>query len=254
MNLAWDILNQKVPKDKLVVWWLGMAGFAFKNQSGQAILVDPYLSDFVPQPPGWTRQDVSLLDFRQVAADYILFTHDDFDHFDRPVLPTLARALPNLHFVGPGVCCHALRKMGIRPERILEVNQGEKVSVGSLVVQGHLAIHTPGAIGLVVDFNPGRVYIVGDSVWDDRLCTAPGPLDLLVVPTTPPGYDNLSVEEAARLTACLEPRTVIPCHYGTFPVFDVDPQLFVARVEAVCLSVKAMALHPGEPWNLDLYP
>jgi L-ascorbate metabolism protein UlaG (beta-lactamase superfamily) len=254
MNLAWEILNRRIPKDQLAVWWLGMAGFAFKIQSGQVILVDPYFSDFVPQPPGWIRQDSSPLDFRQVAADFILFTHDDFDHFDRPVLPTLARALPNLHFVGPGVCCDALRELGIRRERILEVNQGEKVSFGSLAFQGQPAIHTAGAIGLVVDFNPGRVYVVGDTVWDDRLCKVPDPLDLLVTPTTPPGYDNLSVEEAVRLTACLVPRAVIPCHYGTFQVFDADPQLFAAKVEALCLPIKALVLHPGEGLNLDICP
>jgi L-ascorbate metabolism protein UlaG (beta-lactamase superfamily) len=42
----------------------------------------------------------------------------------------------------------------------------------------------------------------------------------------------MGVDDAVKATEFLQPKVVIPMHYKTFDVIDVDPQEFVDRVTA----------------------
>ena len=72
-------------------------------------------------------------------------------------------------------------------------------------------------------------------------------LDLAVLPIG----DNftMSPDDALRAVQLLEPQTVIPYHYSTWPPIEQDADAWVARVEKET-SARAAVLKPGESYTL----
>jgi len=56
------------------------------------------------------------------------------------------------------------------------------------------------------------------------------PLDIALLPIG--GNFTMGIDDAVEAVKMLAPHTVIPMHYGTFPVIAVDPQLFRKKVES----------------------
>ncbi len=54
--------------------------------------------------------------------------------------------------------------------------------------------------------------------------------------------DRIDGVEAAKMIGA---RTVIPCHYDTFPPIETDAQTFKSEVESATES-KVVVLEPGE--------
>ena len=72
-------------------------------------------------------------------------------------------------------------------------------------------------------------------------------LDLAALPIG----DNYTMgpDDALRAVQLLEPKTVIPCHYNTFPLIEQDVDAWAGRVEKET-NARVAALKLGESYTL----
>jgi L-ascorbate metabolism protein UlaG (beta-lactamase superfamily) len=60
----------------------------------------------------------------------------------------------------------------------------------------------------------------------------------------------MDAKEAADAVKLLNPRAVIPMHYGTMPVLAASADEFVRNVKERTPKVKTIVLKPGESYQL----
>jgi L-ascorbate metabolism protein UlaG (beta-lactamase superfamily) len=154
-------------------------------------------------------------------VDAVLVSHAHYDHLDVPslkLLPTSALA------VVPRSAGRLLRRF----ERVVEVDEGDEVPVGPLLVRALHAEHPGGrtpvrAAGRALSYallGTKRVYFAGDTGAFAGMDGLVPDLDLALLPVwgwgprLGPGHLNpRSAAEALRL---LRPRAAIPIHWGTY--------------------------------------
>ena len=225
----------------LQITWLGHSTFSLTLDSGEVVVIDPFIAGNPSFPEGY--------DFSRV--DIILATHGHGDHISG--IPELAsRFSPNV--VANYEVATWLAAQGIK--NTIGMNIGGSVTVGSLKVTMTPAVHSSmmeepdgttvsggRAGGYVLPLADGRnAYFAGDSdVFGDmaliRELHAP---QLAVLPIG--DFYTMSPRGAAIATRLLQPHEVIPSHYGTFPVLTGTPEELQALV-----SCKVLTLRPGVP-------
>jgi L-ascorbate metabolism protein UlaG (beta-lactamase superfamily) len=104
------------------------------------------------------------------------------------------------------------------------------------------------ASGFVVRYGGQTIYFAGDTCLfgDMRLIGETG-LDLAVIPIG--DHFTMGPEDAARAVDFLNPKTVIPCHYNTFPPIRQDGEAFKRMVEQRT-AARVILLAPGESTEL----
>ena len=191
----------------------------------------------------------------------VLISHLHHDHLD---LPSLDR-LPGGPLIVPRGAGALLRR--VRRHDIVEVGPGDTVDVGEaqvLVVHAQhrgnrtlSRVHAP-PLGFLIEVAGQRVYFPGDTdLFDDMQSF--GPLDLALLPIwgwgPRLGPGHLNPQRAAEAAALLEPRSVVPIHWGTFTPIGVVPgrpawldspgPAFAAAMADVNPSSQLIALDPG---------
>jgi L-ascorbate metabolism protein UlaG (beta-lactamase superfamily) len=103
--------------------------------------------------------------------------------------------------------------------------------------------------GHVVRFGGKTIYFSGDTCLflDMQLIGEEG-LDLAVVPIG--DHFTMGPKDAARAVKFLQPKSVIPCHYNTFPPIQQDPNEFKKMVETQT-SAKCVILAPGQSHTVN---
>jgi len=104
-------------------------------------------------------------------------------------------------------------------------------------------INTPA--GLLVNFKDTTVYHLGDTCLfsDLQLVGKRNPIDIALICIG--GHYTMDRFDAVDAAALVGARTVIPCHYDTFPPIETDAQAFKADVESAT-SAGVVVLDPGE--------
>ena len=140
-------------------------------------------------------------------------------------------------FAGPGMCAEAMRAWGIAAERIIEINRGEQRDLAGVPVTAVLAHHvsnagaqTPDAVGYVFDLGGiasiTRRHALSPDLQQVRELRPQVTPDLQQVRELRPhvmlvcingGYGNMGPEDAARLTAEIEPAVVSRCTGAWWP-------------------------------------
>jgi L-ascorbate metabolism protein UlaG (beta-lactamase superfamily) len=156
-----------------------------------------------------------------------------------------------------------LRRRGF--SNVTEVEEGEHVDVGAVVVRATHAEHSPGrgpigvrspALGYVVE-GTRSVYFAGDTDRFDGMARLAPSLDVALLPVAgwgariPAGH--LDAVAAAETLTLLRPRIAIPAHWGTFAPFyrgvphNADAGLrFAEHAQRVAPDVEVRVLRPGE--------
>ena len=221
--------------------WLGHATFRIETPGGKTVLVDPWVMGN-PMCPA-AEKDVK-------KVDVLLCTHGHGDHIGDAV--EIARK-HNPVAVGIFELCAWLEKKGVK--QIAPMNKGGTQSVGDIKVTMVHADHSCGildqgqiiyggeACGYVIEFSNGvKIYHAGDTaVFGDmqiiRELYAP---EIAMLPIG--DHFTMGPREAAYACKLLQPKIVIPMHFGTFPLLTGTP----GALEKLASGVEIVEMKPGQ--------
>jgi L-ascorbate metabolism protein UlaG (beta-lactamase superfamily) len=223
------------------ITFLGHAAFKLAGE-GVNVLIDPWLSNPALNTP---------VD-KVGPVDVILVTHGHGDHVGETV--AVAKASN-----APVVAIHELSVIlaGKGAPEVIGMNKGGTLSVAGCKVTMTQAVHSsavdeggkliaagdPG--GFVIEFPNGFVaYHAGDTAVfkDMELIRELYHPELAMLPIG--SHYVMSPAEAALACRMLQPRWVIPMHYGTFPVLTGTPEELKERLKGEDITV--ITLKPGE--------
>jgi L-ascorbate metabolism protein UlaG (beta-lactamase superfamily) len=226
--------------------------------SGVRLLTDPLLGGGIlhvrrraPAP--------AIEDLRGLAA--ILISHAHHDHLDPGSLRLVAGDCP---VILPRGCAAAARRVGAL--EVIEVQQGDRVQVGDLVVEAVEAAHDGrrypfgppvAALGYLVE-GPCPLYFAGDTDLFSGMSELAGRVDVALLPiwgwgpSIPPGH--LDPTRAAEAVTRIRPRIAVPIHWGTLKAIGaqrgLDPTVptraFADAVRRVAPGTAVRILAPGE--------
>jgi L-ascorbate metabolism protein UlaG (beta-lactamase superfamily) len=99
--------------------------------------------------------------------------------------------------------------------------------------------------GLVINLGGSTVYHLGDTALFSDLQLVKQRDQLAAALMCIGGHYTMDRHDAARAADLVGARTVIPCHYNTFPPIETDDQAFKSDVEETT-STTVTILQPGE--------
>ncbi|MEM9516858.1 MAG: MBL fold metallo-hydrolase [Actinomycetota bacterium] len=201
------------------VTWVGHAS-ALIELDGVRFLTDPLLTKRVAH----LRRRVGTPPADTAEVDAVLISHLHLDHLHLPSLKLIARSTTVIAPRGAG---QLLRRAGFVD--VVELVVGGHTSVGGVVVTAVPAEHHEGRgphsraraepLGFVLSGEHTRVYFPGDTDLTEAMRDL-GPIDVALLPiwgwgpSLGPGH--LDPSGAAAATARIEPRLVVPIHWGTY--------------------------------------
>lgn len=165
-------------------------------------------------------------------ADYILITHDHYDHFSPSDIAAVAKAETVL--VVPEKMADKTDKVKESVGKIETIAQGETKDINGFVLETIPAYNTlkpfhmksAGWVGYIFEAFGKRIYIAGDTdVTKEALGVK---CDIALVPIG--GFYTMDPKAAAELINVIKPETAIPTHYGSIVGSPEDGAKFAALV------------------------
>lgn len=225
--------------------WYGHS--AFRIEAGESvILIDPFLTGNPSWNGGW--QEVAQ------GVTHVCLTHGHDDHVGDAVdVLKASGAMLTANFE----LCMYLAGKGVAEDRLNPGNPGGTVECGgfrtSFVRADHSSsaqigdggnVYLGSACGLVLDFGNGRpVYHMGDTdVFSDMALIAE--LHQPKVGIVPIG-DRFTMGAKGAALACqryFDFETIVPCHYGSFPIIDQTADDFLAAMQKDAGKVAIMPI------------
>jgi L-ascorbate metabolism protein UlaG (beta-lactamase superfamily) len=185
------------------ITWLGHDGF--KINASQTIYIDPFDLKGELEP-----------------ADVICITHDHYDHCSPG---DVAKILREDTIIIAAENCRGKLKGDVR-----WVRPGDKVTVKDLTVEAIPAYNVnkkfhpreAGGVGYILTVDSTKIYHAGDS---DPIPEMEGlDVDIAMLPVS--GVYVATAEEAVEAANRINPKTVIPMHYGSIVGSRADAERF----------------------------
>ncbi len=227
------------------ITWLGHATFELRFDSGEVLVMDPWIEGNPAYPKGYKIQKV----------DAIALSHAHFDHVN-DVIPLSKKFAPKL--VAIFETASWFEKKGVK--NTIGMNKGGTVDLGfvkltmthalhsSAIKDGDELIYGGEAAGYVLSLKDGRrAYFAGDTALfsDMALIRQLYEPELAFLPIG--DHFTMDPHQAAHAARMLGVKRVIPMHYGTFPALTGRPEQLAEKI--LKDSIEVWTLNQGEAVN-----
>lgn len=227
----------------LEVTWLGHSTFMFRLPSGEVLLTDPWVEGNPRHPAKHTFDRI----------DIMTISHGHYDHFNDAL--RLAKEF-SPQVVGIYELVQWMEQHGAKNTQ--PMNKGGTVNAGPLRVTMTQALHSSCIVddskiscagepaGFVYHLPDNRrIYFAGDtSAFSDmQLIQQLYQPEIAFLPIG--DVFTMGPREAALACQLLQPKIVVPMHYGTFPLLTGTPEQL--REALGSSSVEVRVLEPGVP-------
>ena len=202
-----------------------------------SVLIDPFLT-------GNPKASIAGEDLNPTT---ILVTHGHGDHVADVVPISKRTGAPVLAIV------ELAAEFGADGANAQDVNIGGTVQFDwgwvKMVPAWHTSTTPKGTVntpaGLLINFKDTIVYHLGDTglFSDLQLVGRRAPIDFALMCIG--GHYTMDRVDAVDASALVGAKTVIPCHYNTFPLIETDAQAFKSDVESATTS-HVLVLDPGQ--------
>ncbi len=228
-----DLASFIEKSDMIKSIWFGHSTIML-NVDGKIVLIDPIFSSSSSPVTFFVKRFQSpVLQLDELPEiDYIILSHDHYDHLDMETVKFFAQK-KNVKFVAPlGVGSH-LKKWGVPQERITEKDWWESAHFEDITFTATPAQHFSGRDGAhenmtlwaswVIESKNQKVYFSGDTGYDthfkeiaDRL----GPFDVAFMESGQYNPDWFAVhllpDEWPKAYADINAKYYFPIHWGAF--------------------------------------
>jgi L-ascorbate metabolism protein UlaG (beta-lactamase superfamily) len=193
--------------------------------------------------------------------DAVVVSHEHYDHCDLDALAGGGFDL-GIPLIGPGTVAAIARDKGFRDVRAIEAWQA--TTVGDLTVTAAPGQHGVHEVTFLLQAGERTVFFGGDSLRVPEMDTIPdrfGPVDLAILPTNglcirPMNLRQvvMDAEQAAGLTAVLNPALAMPHHYAFHSGWlgdrmmtkgDQDPRHYADAVARIAPEIDVRLVLPG---------
>jgi L-ascorbate metabolism protein UlaG (beta-lactamase superfamily) len=243
---------------QVALTWIGHASFLVQAP-GVNLLIDPNWARWLKvikrlREPGL---EINALP----SIDAVLVTHAHFDHLDRKTLRLVAREQP---IVVPRNVGRLVQGLGF--DRVHELDVWESMQLGPARVTMTPAHHWGARMladthrgfgGFLIEVGGRTIFHCGDSAYFPGFAEIgkKQPVDIALMPIG--AYDapskrevHMTPEDALRAFVELGAQTLVPMHYGTFPLSYEPvwepPSRLIERAAAEGLLDRVCFLREGE--------
>ncbi|HET6226328.1 MAG TPA: MBL fold metallo-hydrolase [Bacteroidia bacterium] len=258
-SIKTDLLH--LPKEEDVLIWFGHSSY-FIQLNGKRLLVDPVFSGDASPLPGMNKSFIgsdiyTVTDFPEI--DYLLITHDHYDHLDYKTIRDLRPKIKNV-ICGLGVGAH-LERWGYSHTAIIEKDWDE-----TLELERNFVMHTTSArhfsgrafarnntlwLSFVIQTPTLKLFIGGDSGYDTHFTTIGnkyGPFDLAILENGQYDlnwkYIHALPDEVLRAAMELKAKKVLPVHSGKFALANHAWDEPLKKITALNKNIKIPLITP----------
>jgi L-ascorbate metabolism protein UlaG (beta-lactamase superfamily) len=227
------------------VTWLGHATFEIQFESGEVLVLDPWITGNPAYPAG---QEIK-------KADVIAISHGHFDHM-ADLVPLANKFDSNV--IGIFEIASWAGSKGVK--NTVAMNKGGTVDLGFVKLTMTHALHSSSikdgdnilyggeAAGYILTLKDGRrAYFAGDTAIfsDMKLYAEIYHPELAFLPVG--DHFTMGPEEAAYAARMLGVKEIIPMHYGTFPMLTGHPEQLEEKLAGSGIHVRKVK--PGQSTN-----